>query len=139
MAPSGMKKALSFRVVELALRDDDAVRSDPPARGQQWPPQQCLVPEMVEQLEAVPKGRHQDGFQQPTAEQVVEVISELTETSSQDQPLQRTVKPTQIMEEEFEVHKIVLERVLETFEAVTLVPRERVQQLTGEQISGRDF
>ena len=55
MAPSGLKKALSFRVVELALRGD-AVRSHPPARGQQWPFQQCLVPEMVEQLVAVPKG-----------------------------------------------------------------------------------
>ena len=39
------------------------------------------------------------------------------------------------MEEESEVHKIVLpERILETVEAVTLVPRERVQQLTAEQI-----
>ena len=108
---------------------------------------------MVEQVVAVPKERHQDGIQQPTAERVIEVlkiscqeyieavkdvpherISERTETSSQDRPLQRTVKPTQIMEEEFEVHKNVLpERILETFEAVTLVPREQVQQLTAEQ------
>ena len=59
-APSALKKALSFGVVELALRDDDAVRSHPPARGQQWSLQQCFVPEMVEQLVAVPKGRHQE-------------------------------------------------------------------------------
>ena len=39
------------------------------------------------------------------------------------------------MEEEFEVLKIVLpERILETVEAVVLVSRERVQQLTAEQI-----
>ena len=43
MAPSGLKKALSFCVVELAFRVDDAGRSYPPVRGQQWPPQQCLV------------------------------------------------------------------------------------------------
>ena len=43
MAPSGLGKALTFRVVELALRDDDAVRSYPPARGQQWPLQQYFV------------------------------------------------------------------------------------------------
>ena len=71
MAPSGLKKAVSFRVVELALRDDDAVRAYPPARGQQWPLQQCLVPELVEQLVEVLKGRYQDEIQQPTAEQVV--------------------------------------------------------------------
>ena len=35
MAPSGLKKALSFRVVELALRDDEAVRSVSQARGQE--------------------------------------------------------------------------------------------------------
>ena len=58
MAPSGLTKALSFRVVELAFRDDDAGRSNPPARGQQWLPQQCLVPELVEQLKEVPKGRY---------------------------------------------------------------------------------
>ena len=64
-----------------------------------------------------------------------ERIPERTETSSQDHPLQRTVELTQIMEEEFEVLKIVLqERILETVEAVVLVSRERVQQLTAEQI-----
>ena len=61
MAPSGVKKALFFRVVELALRDDDAGRLYPPARGQQWPLQQGLVPELVEQLVEVLKGRCQDG------------------------------------------------------------------------------
>ena len=50
MAPSGLTKALSFRVVEFASRDDDAVRSYPPARGQQWPLQQCLVQELLEKL-----------------------------------------------------------------------------------------
>ena len=60
-------------------------------------------------------------------------IFERTETSSQNGPLMRTVKPTQIME--LEVRKFVLpERILETFEAVTLVQRARVQQLTAEQI-----
>ena len=56
MAPSGLKKALSFRVVELALRDGDAVRSNPPTRGQQWLLQQRFVPELVEQLVEVPEG-----------------------------------------------------------------------------------
>ena len=68
MAPSSLRKALSFRV-----RDDDEVRAYPPARGQQWPLQQCLVPELVEQLVEVLKGRYQDGIQQPTAERDVEV------------------------------------------------------------------
>ena len=63
MAPSGLKKALSFRVVELALRDDDAVMSYTPARGQQWPLQQCFEPELVEQCVEVLKGRYQDGIQ----------------------------------------------------------------------------
>ena len=73
MAPSGLKKALSFRVVELALRDDDAVRSYPPARGQRWALHKCLVPELVEQLVEVLKGRYQDGIQRLTAKLVVEV------------------------------------------------------------------
>ena len=72
MASCGLKKALSFRIVELALRDD-AVMSYPPARGQQWPLQQCFVPELVEHLVEVLKARYQDGLQQPTAERVVEV------------------------------------------------------------------
>ena len=55
-APSGLRKALSFRVVELALRDHDAVRSYPPARLQQWRLQQCLLPDLVEQLVEVLKG-----------------------------------------------------------------------------------
>ena len=73
MAPSGLKKALPFFVVELALRDDDAVRSNPPTRGQQWPLQQCFVLELVEQSVEVPKVRYQDGIQQRIAERVVEV------------------------------------------------------------------
>ena len=109
VAPSGLKKTLFFRV-ELALRDDGAVRSIPQARGQQWPLQQRLVPEMVEQLVEVPKVRCQDGIQQRTAEQIVALgapvlperiteriseqseVIEVTETSSQDRKLQRTVE-----------------------------------------------
>ena len=130
MAPGGLEKALSFRVVELALRDDDAVRSHPPARGQQWALQQCLVPEMVaERVVEVPKIMCHEFFEAVKGVPQ-ERISERTETSIQDRPLQRTVKPAQIMEKEFEVRKIVVlpERFLETFEAVALVPRERVQQ-----------
>ena len=55
IAPGGLKRALSFRVVELVLRDDGAVGSIPQARGEQWPLQQRLVPEMVEQLVKVPR------------------------------------------------------------------------------------
>ena len=73
VAPSGLWKALSFRVVELALRDDDAVRSYPLALGQRWPLQQCFVPELVEEMVEVLKERYQEGIQQPTAERVVEV------------------------------------------------------------------
>ena len=50
-------------VVELALRDDDAVRSIPQARGQQWPLQQRVWWKCR-------KGRYQDGIQQRTAERV---------------------------------------------------------------------
>ena len=64
-----------------------------------------------------------------------ERVSERTETSSQDRPLQHTVDPTQIMEGKFEVNKIVfLERILENDCAQIEVPREREQQLTAEQI-----
>ena len=59
MTPSGLKSALSFRGVELSLRDDDAMMS--------WPLQQRLVLEMVEQSVDKPKGRYQDGIQQWTA------------------------------------------------------------------------
>ena len=46
------------------------------------------------------------------------------------------MEPTQIIEEKFEVHKIVLpERTLEKNCAQIEVPRERVPQLTAEQIS----
>ena len=70
MASSGLNKALSFQVVELALRDDEAVRFVPQARGKQLPllqrfVERSLVPEMVEQLVA------QDGIQRRTAEQIV--------------------------------------------------------------------
>ena len=102
----------------------------------------------------VPKGRYQDGIQQPTAERVVDVpkiscqekieadkdvpqerISERTETLSQDRPLQRTVEPTQIREGKFEVYKIVLpERILEKNCTQIEVRRERVLQWTAEQI-----
>ena len=37
MAPSGLKKALSLRVVKFALRVDEAVRSISQAQGQQRP------------------------------------------------------------------------------------------------------
>ena len=72
---------LSFRVGELPLRDDDAVRSYPPARRQQWSLQQCLVPEFLEQVVEVLKGRYQDGIQQPTAERVVEVPKSISRHS----------------------------------------------------------
>ena len=78
MTPSGLKKILSFSVVELALRDDEVVRSVSQARGQQQRPlrprfvEQSLVPEMVQQLVEVPKVTYQDGIQRRTAEHIVD-------------------------------------------------------------------
>ena len=128
MAPSGLKKALSFRVVELALRDDDAVRSYPPARGQQWPVRLCLVPELVEQLVEVLKGRYQDGIQ-PIAELAVEV----PKISCQEffEALEGVLQEW-ISEEKFD-KVVLLERILEKDCAQIGVPRERVQQRSAEK------
>ena len=127
MAPSGLKKALSFRVVELALRDDDAVRSYPPARGQQW-----FVLDLVEQFVEVLKGRYQDGIQQPTAERVVEV----PKISCQEhiETLQGVPQERISEEKKIEVHKIVLpERILGKDCAQIGVPRKRVQQRSAQK------
>ena len=130
MAPSGLKKALSFRVVELALRDD-AVRSYPPARGQQWTLQKCLVPKLVEQLVEVLKERYQGGIQQPTAKRVVEV----PKISCQEYvEALEGVPQERISEENYEVHNIAHpEQILEKDSAQIGVPRERVQQRSAEK------
>ena len=73
-----------------------------------------------------------------------ERISGRTGTLSQDRPLQRTVEPTQNVEENFEVHKIVLpERIQEKNCAQIGVPVNKCNsalpsKLGSTSTSGRD-
>ena len=112
MAPSGLKKALSFRVVELALRDDEAVRSVSQARGQQRPEQS---PRARDGWTVGGSAEGEVSRRNPAAdclpERMSEKISERNEVikvgeiSSQGRNLQRTVEQTLV--DFVEVDKIV--------------------------------
>ena len=89
-----LQRALSFKAVEIALRS-----------GIQQP--------AAERVVEVPRIPCQEFFE-AVKDVTQERISEQTETSGQNRPLQRAVDPAQIMEEKFEVHTIVAERILQT-------------------------
>ena len=149
VAPGGLKKALSFRVVELALRDGEASRWDPAAdcragcrsgqdlvpgyisRHSRVSPQErtsdkkfevhkIVLPERILEKDCAQIGVPRERVQQRSAEK--EILADLWRIFQE-----HISDRTQIVE-------VPMPQIAkETVEAVRVVQRERVQQRTAEQ------